>query len=147
MPRKREIWLWGVYLAVGSGYYYTNGGIGAKFLYNVNNRIRLAAEIDSWRKIVEDNTSVYNVDVYAHFLPSNRSRKIVIYPFVGIGREIKKRFDPNAYIMNSDALLCGGGIDANISPNLTLNCELRIHQVQFIYGGSLNLAIGLTYKL
>jgi len=43
--------------------------------------------------------------------------------------------------------LYGGGIDIKLSPNLTLNSELRSHQAHIlIFGGSLNLAVGLMYK-
>jgi len=142
----------GGYLAVGTGYDYTNGGIGAKFLYNVSNRIRLVAEIDSWREIVESNTSVYNINMYAHFLGSRGDRKTVIYPFVGIGRESKKFYDPVRTMHSVSPILFGGGIDFKLSSKLTLNGELRSHQLQFggpwiLCGGSFNLAVGLTYKI
>ena len=152
----------GGYLAIGTGYDYTNGGIGAKFLYNATNRIRFAAEIDFWHKVdsktIVDNirlySSVYNINAYAHFLPSNRDKNTVIYPLIGIGRESRKHSGVNTFTTHNVALLCGGGIDIKLSSNLSVNSELRIHQVHvggnkggsFVYGGSLNLAVGLAYK-
>ena len=149
----------GGYLAVGSGYEYTNGGIGAKVLYNATNRIRFAAEFDSWRKIKEENSSVYNIDVYAHFLGRNsKDKRIVIYPFVGVGRETKKTSitivaNDKYIIHHNTAFLFGGGMDYKLTSKLILNTELRLHQFHvgkggpsLIYGGSANLAVGLTYK-
>ena len=150
----------GSYLIVGSGGGYTNGGIGAKFLYNASNRIRLAAEFDAFLKDYYKN--LYNINVYAHLLPRNRDRIVVFYPFVGVGRESKV---PPFYmtidnvthkiVLNNTALLYGVGIDTKLSTKLILNSELRCHQTHFgliergpslIYGGSLNLAVGLLYK-
>lgn len=153
----------GGYLAIGTGNNYTNGGIGAKFLYSATNRIRLAAEFDSWRKenlnMSVDNInlyrSAYNINAYAHFLPSNRDKKTVIYPFVGIGRESIKHSGFNTFNSHHIAFLFGGGIDFKLSSKFSLNSELRIHQVyigapkgsgSFLSGGSLNLAVGLAYK-
>ena len=155
----------GSYLAVGSGYEYTNGGIGAKLLYNATNCIRFAAEIDTWRKIKDTfPSSVYNINVYAHFLGRHsKDKRTVIYPFVGVGRETKKTsitiVADNKYISSithkSTAFLFGAGLDYKLTSNLTLNSELRLHQIHvggtiggtgFLYGGSLNLAVGLAYK-
>ena len=90
-----------------------------KFLYSASNRIRLAAEVDSWRKIEEASTSVYNINMYAHFLGSRGNRRTVIYPFVGIGRESRKK----SHGFETINPLYGGGIDTKLSSNLTLNCE------------------------
>ena len=144
----------GGYLAIGSGYDYANGGIGAKFLYNATNGIRFAAEIDSWRKINEANTRVYNINAYAHFLGRHaKDKRTLIYPFVGISRESRKHSGFTTFTHHSTALLWGGGMDYKLTSKLTLNTELRSHQLQlhvggpnYIYGGSLNLAVGLAYK-
>ena len=148
----------GGYVAVGSGVGYEKGGIGIKFLYNASNRIRLAAEVDYWRndywKIYNDYENLHNINVYTHLLPSNSNRTVVFYPFIGIGRESKKShsfFINNGVkkqnYMHSIAFLFGMGIDIKLSPKITLNSELRVHQsTMLILGGSLNLASGLTYK-
>ena len=136
----------GGYWGIGTGYYYNNGGIGAKLLYNVTNRIRLAAEIDYWRKIREENSNVSNLNMYVHILPSNRNKRAFAYPFIGVGRERRKHSGFYSNTSYSITPLYGSGIDVKIFPKLTLNCEFRIHQVQqFIYGGSLNFAGGLMY--
>ena len=138
----------GGYLGIGTSYYYNNGGIGAKLLYNVTNRIRLAAEIDYWQKIKEENSNVSNINMYIHILPSNRNKRAFAYPFIGVGRERRKHSGFYSSIHHSVTPLYGSGIDVKIFPNLTLNCEFRIHQVQrFIYGGSLNFVGGLMYRL
>jgi opacity protein-like surface antigen len=111
----------------------------------------LAAEFDSWRKV--GNRSVYNINAYAHLLPANRYKKTILYPFVGLGRETKKHYEPYDAISSSNTigLLFGCGIDYKLSSNLILNSELRFHQLKaggpyLITGGSLNLAVGLAYK-
>jgi len=159
----------GTYLAFGTGWEYRNGGIGAKFLYNASNRIRFAAEIDSWRKIKDtfNPISVYNINAYAHLLPSNRDKRTVIYPFIGIGRETRKIsvsivMDDkhiSSITHHNTALLLGGGMDYKLTSKLILNTELRLHQIRFFGGkigenhrliqsinSSLNLAVGLAYK-
>ncbi|MDR2910413.1 MAG: hypothetical protein LBV47_03480 [Bacteroidales bacterium] len=151
----------GVYLAVGSGLGYSKGGVGTKILYNASNRIRLVTGFDYWR----NNGSYinrYNVNVYAHLLPSNRNRTVVFYPFIGIGREHYKRSYSviindiaKTQVHNQIAPLLGAGIDIKLLPKFTLNAELRNEQMMIftrgasylMFGTTLNLALGLTYKL
>jgi opacity protein-like surface antigen len=154
----------GGYVAVGSAEGYNKGGIGAKFLYNASNRIRLAAELDYWQKGKGINgfKNMYNINAYAHLLFFSHDR-VVFYPFIGVGRESKESLSirvidgvTKKLVFNHIAPLFGVGIDFKLSTKLALNTELRYEQIHFgptyggkssfIYGGSLNCALGLMYK-
>ncbi|MDR2911604.1 MAG: outer membrane beta-barrel protein [Bacteroidales bacterium] len=156
----------GGYLTVGSGKGegYGRGGIGAKFLYNASNRIRLAAEFDYWQKNKGGigYKNLHNINMSVHLLFPNRSKMVVFYPFVGVGRESKKIATTNingvisTKKFNHISPLAGAGIDFKLSTKLALNTELRYQQMYFettyggrssiIHDGTLNLVLGLVYK-
>jgi len=139
-------------LVIGTGNSYTNIGIGAKFLYNVTDPIRLAGEFDFFLK--KDYMSMWDFSVYGHYLFSVAD-KVVVYPSAGLGIVGSKVSFPSTTIWGetipgfsasgSDfAFSLGGGADYPLTSNLVLNGELRIK----LYNGGnrINFAIGVAYK-
>ena len=145
----------GGYFAIGTYRNYSDGGIGARLLYNPSDRIRLAAEADTWRQ----PGKLYNINVYAHFFGRNANNKrVAVYPFIGFGRETKKPPSiitadsiKRTIVSNNTAFLLGLGLDYKLTSNLAINTELRFHQLRLwertTYAhSSANLAVGVAYK-
>ncbi|MFC4676393.1 hypothetical protein [Dysgonomonas termitidis] len=72
----------GANLVIGSGNSFTNYGLGAKFLYNVTDPIRLSAEFDYFFK--KDFVTMWDASVYGHYLIPV-AEKFTLYPSVGFG--------------------------------------------------------------
>lgn len=132
-------------IVTGTGEGYSRGGIGAKFLYNASNRIRLVAGFEYFDR--EEYMKFHTMNLYVHLLP-RRDRDVKIYPFIGIGRG-SKLYDPaSEKNIANIAPLYGCGIDCKLSDKLMLNTELRAEQGRALFfDGTLNLALGLVYKL
>jgi outer membrane protein X len=131
-------------LLIGTGDSYTNLGIGAKFLYNVTDPIRLAGEFDFFP--TQNHTSIWDLSAYGHYL-FPVADKIILFPSVGLGligigySSSVPGVRPNS--SGDFALSLGGGIDYELSYNLVLNGELRF---KIENGSRLNLVAGLVYK-
>ena len=135
-------------LVIGAGDSYTNVGIGAKFLYNVTDPIRLAGEFDYFLK--KDYVSMWDLSVYGHYL-FPVADQVLLYPLVGLGMVGSSYKYPSSVwyeaYSGSDsnfAFTLGGGADYELSSNLSLNGELRLKLVDG--SNRLNIAIGLAYK-
>ena len=134
-------------LVIGAGNSYTHIGIGAKFLYNVTDPIRLAGEFDFFPK--KDMVSWWDFSVYGHYLFSVADQ-LVVYPSVGLGmvgaktEKIKTIYGDFGGSHSDFAFSLGGGVDYALTSNLSLNGELRIK----LFDGTnrINFAFGVAYK-
>lgn len=107
-------------LVLGSGDSYTNYGIGAKFQYNVINRLRLEPSFTYFLK--KDNLSMWDLSVNAHYL-FPVAEKIAVYPLAGLSI-----LGLNPEYGDSDTeigLNLGGGADYQLTDKLFLNLELK----------------------
>jgi outer membrane protein X len=142
----------GANLIIGSGDSYSNVGIGAKFLYNVTDPIRLSAEFDYFLK--KDFISMWDLSAYGHYL-FPVTEKFTLYPSVGLGIINTKASIPDVggilssagvetSVSSSDfAFSLGGGVDYELTDNLVLNGELRY---KIMDGSRLNIVAGIAYK-
>ena len=135
-------------LVIGTGNSYTNIGIGAKFLYNVTDPIRLGGEFDFFPK--KDYTSWWDFSVYGHYLFSVADR-VNVFPSVGLGLVGARVSFPDlfgygggSYSSSWFALSLGGGADIALSDNLFLTGELRLKI--FENSTRINLTFGVAYK-
>jgi len=126
---------------------YSNLGIGAKFLYNVTDPIRLAGEFDYFLK--KNYVNFWDFSVYGHYL-FPIGDKIAVYPEVGLG--VVGVTASSVSIMGIKvgggtdtkfALSLGGGVDYPLTSNLTLNGGLRF---KTITDGWFNIFAGIAYK-
>jgi len=136
-------------------------GLGAKFLYNVSDPLRLAGEFDilwgiSPEKItgkglipntVKTTTTWKEFSMYGHYLFK------YIYPLVGIGFvNLKTQTELKGLRVNEKVLTneskfmftLGGGIEYDINEKISYNVELRIKIADV--GTRLHSTIGITYK-
>ena len=138
----------GANLLFGTTSGYSNVGLGAKFLYNVTDPIRLSGEFDYFLK--SNYVNYYDFSVYGHYL-FPVAEKIVAYPEVGLGvlgstvsfPTIPGWGTPNSASGSDFALSIGGGADYALSPNLTLNAGLRL---KLVSGSWFNIFAGIAYK-
>ena len=128
-------------LLFGTADSYSNIGIGAKFLYNVTDPIRLAAEFDYF--LEKDNISMWDFSVYGHYLFSIAD-KLTVYPSVGLGMvDVSVTVLGFTVSSNDFALSLGGGIDYELTSNLALTGGIRY---KIKDGSRLNLLVGIAYK-
>jgi len=128
-------------MGVGNG--YTNIGIGAKFLYNITDPIRLGGEFDFFLK--KHYSSWWDFSVYGHYLFSVADG-INVFPAVGLGI-VGTQVDIlgfSSYSGNWLAVSLGGGADYALSDNLFLTGELRFKI--FEHSNRANIAVGIAYK-
>jgi len=140
-------------LIYGTGGSYNHVGIGAKFLYNVTDPIRLAGEFDFFPK--QDSWTWWDFSVYGHYL-FPVADQFALYPSVGLGMIGCKldmdlgRLGQYSESTSGFAFSFGGGGDYELTSNLTLNIDLRYKIINFsdidISGNRINLAVGLAYK-
>ena len=118
-------------------------GLGAKFLYNVTNPIRLAGELD-FSKCVKNsyNYGLQDLSVYLHYIIPVRDQ--MIYPVVGIGNfKIKMNNKSISSSISKTVFTLGLGTERALTNNLVLNAELRYKS----HGGNhIIAAVGLAYK-
>jgi len=141
----------GANLLFGTTSGYSNVGLGAKFRYNVTNPIRLAGEFDYFLK--KNYINFWDFSVYGNYL-FPVAPKFVVYPSVGLGVVGSTVHVPDidlfgekvggGSVSGSDfAISLGGGADYELSPNLTLNGELRYKTLS---GGWFNILVGVAYR-
>ena len=135
-------------LIIGMGDSYTHVGLGAKFLYNITDPIRLAGEFDFFMK--KNYTSWLDFSVYGHYLFSVADA-LVVYPSVGLGIVNIRASMPSFMGYGGDtysdsyfAFSLGGGADYALTPNIVLNGELRFKI--FENTNRVNLVFGVAYK-
>ena len=125
-------------LIIGTGDDYTHFGVGAKFVYNVSDPIRLAVEFDFFPK--KDQVSWTDFSMYGHYLISVNERNAV-YPAFGLGMVGVQAGGASA---SEFAFSFGGGFDHAVSSNLLLNFELRFKILDGL--NRTNFLVGLTHK-
>jgi len=137
----------GANLLYGSTSGWSNLGLGAKFRYNVTDPIRLAAEFDYFLK--KDYLTMWDFSVYGHYL-FPVADKTVVYPLAGLGVVGSTAgggslmgYSIPSYSSSDFVFTLGGGADYEISPNLTLNGELRL---KLKSGTMFVVAVGVAYK-
>jgi len=137
----------GANLLFGSTTGYSNVGLGAKFLYNVTDPIRLSGEFDYFLK--KDYVNFWDFSVYGQYL-FPLAGKIAVYPEVGLGilGETVNLNIPGLGSLGSGshtdfAFSLGGGIDYPLTTNLTLNGGLRL---KLVTGNWFNILGGIAYK-
>jgi outer membrane protein X len=118
-------------LLIGTGNGFTNFGLGAKFLYNVTDPIRLTGEFDYFLK--KSNLSMWDFSVYGHYL-FPVAETITVYPVIGLGI-IGSTVDFGEYAgylgntsaSGSDfAFSLGGGADFQLTDKLFATGEIRL---------------------
>ena len=134
-------------LLFGSTSGYSNAGLGAKFLYNVTDPIRLSGEFDYFLK--KDYVNFWDFSVYGQYL-FPIADKIAVYPEVGLGvlgetvnLSIPGYGSLGSGTKNYVAFSLGGGIDYQLTSNLTLNGGLRLKLVE---NNWFNILVGIAYK-
>jgi len=137
----------GANLLFGSTGGYSNVGLGAKFLYNVTDPIRLSGEFDYFLK--KNYVNFWDFSVYGQYL-FPVAEKIAVYPEVGLGvlGETVNLDIPGLGSLGSAshsdfALSLGGGVGYDLTSNLTLNGGLRL---KLVTGSWFNILVGLAYK-
>lgn len=150
----------GANLVIGSGDSFTNYGLGAKFLYNVTDPIRLSAEFDYFFK--KDFVTMWDASVYGHYLIPV-AEKFTLYPSVGLGlintkasfgQDINESLGELSGILGVDVsgasasssdfvFSLGGGAEYELTDNLALNGEFRY---KIKDGSRINIALGIAYK-
>ena len=150
---------------LGYGNDIFEGGLGAKFLYNVSDPLRLAGEFDILWGIgvktegglgtLTTTTTWKEFSVYGHYLfqISTQKGNIAVYPLVGIGFvDLKTQVKLKVLNVTEKAsateskfmFTLGGGIERAINEKFSSNVELRIKIVD--EGIRLQMAYGITYK-
>ncbi len=143
----------GVNLLLGSGDSFSNYGVGAKFLYNVTDPIRVSAEFDYFLK--KDHISMWDASVYGHYLfPVNE--QFTLYPSVGLGfintkasiggvlGDLGDMLGIDTSASSTDfAFSLGGGAEYKLTDKMALNGELRY---KIKDGNRLNIVVGVAYK-
>ena len=132
----------GVNLMIGTGHRYSNVGVGAKFLYNVTDPIRLGGELDFF--LQNDYMRWWDFSMYGHYLFTVDDR-INVFPAVGLGI-VGARADVFGLNASNNwlAVSFGGGADFALSNNLFFTTELRLKI--FKDTDRINFALGLAYK-
>jgi len=140
-------------LLLGSGGSYTHFGVGGKFLYNITDPVRLAAEFDFFPR--KDYFSWWDFSVFGHYVFSI-GEKIAVYPLVGAGimgvqMKIDYRIlDDFTFSTSGFVFTPGAGGEYKLSSNLSVNAELRYKFITFsnfdLSGNRTYLAAGVTYK-
>ena len=148
-------------MAVGSNFIqgkrgnYSHYGMGVKFLYNVTDMFRLAAEYDFFPKY--KYISWWDFSIYGHHHLVTNSNRIAVYPLFRLGLAGAKVGNKDiSFSENWLAFSLGGGIEFALTSNLMFNIETRYelfgdnspsdYRSSLVGGYRTNLASGLTYK-
>ncbi len=122
----------GINLAYGTGDSYSNFGIGAKFQWNVIDKLRLEPSFTYFLK--KDYVSMWDLGVNVHYL-FPISDKLVLYPLAGVG-VLGSKYSATADLgewgtyggSSSDSEFgfnLGAGADLKLTDKLFLNVELK----------------------
>lgn len=151
----------GANLVIGSGKSFTNFGLGAKFLLNVTDPVRLAAEFDYFLK--KDGITMWDASVYGHYLIP-LTEKFTLYPSAGLGLINTKASNGQAIndslgewgdilgiAVSEDgstsssnfAFSLGAGLEYELTEKLLLSGEYRY---KIKDGSRSNFALGVAYK-
>lgn len=143
----------GAQVVYGSGDGLSNIGIGAKFQWNVINRLRLEPSFTYFLK--KDNINMWNAGVNVHYLLPVADA-ITLYPVAGAGiwgiKVSVPEMDLGEYgnygggsASNSEfGFNIGAGADFNLSEKFVINAELK-----YKVGGDwsrLLISAGVAYK-
>ena len=136
----------GVHLALGigsnSGVSYTNIGIGAKFLYNVNDPIRLEGSFTYF--LERDFISMWDFSLNGNYLIPIVEH-VAIYPLIGMGLfGTKKDYGLGSITDSNICVNLGAGIDFKLTDQFIFNAELKNKFVN--NWNRLILSAGITYK-
>lgn len=111
----------GVQFALGTGDSFTNMGLGAKFQWNVINRLRIEPSFNYFFK--KDLVSMWDINANVHYqFPVGA--KINLYPLAGLSV-----LGTKASVLGFSAsdtefgVNVGGGVDFKLSEKLILNVE------------------------
>ena len=131
----------------------TNGiGLGVKGQYYFTDKIRGEASFDYFLK--KKGISMWDINANAHYL-FDVADKVKVYPLAGLGYthwsykyDLSKITDiAGLKAEGSDGRLAvnlGGGVDYELTDNITLNAELK-YQIISNYN-QLVLGVGVAYK-
>lgn len=136
----------GVHFAYGTGDGFSNMGIGAKFQWNVIDKLRLEPSFTYFLK--KDYISMWDISINAHY-QFVLSDVVTLYPAAGLSvMGVKASYDwgyGSASASDSEfGFNIGAGADFNLSEKLALNVELK-----YKVGGTWNRfipSVGLAYK-
>ena len=121
----------GANIAFGSGDNFSNLGLGAKFLYNITDPIRLEGAFTYFLK--KDYVSMMDISVYGHYLfPAGD--KFTAYPLAGVGYySTKLDFSGIGSTSHGDfAITIGGGVDYRLTSNLILQADVKYKFVDYM---------------
>jgi outer membrane protein X len=131
-------------LGIGSnsGVSYTNIGVGAKFLYNVIDPIRLEGSFTYF--LEKDFVSMWDFSMNGHFLLP-LTDQITVYPLAGLGIfGTKVDFGLGAITDSNICVNLGAGIDYKLSDQFFFNAEMKF---KFVNNWNRQLlSAGITYK-
>ncbi len=132
----------GVQFALGTGDSFTNVGLGAKFQWNVIDRLRLEPSFNFFFK--KDFVSMWDFNANVHYqFPVGG--KVDLYPLAGLSVLGTKASVLGFSASDSEiGLNLGGGVDFDLSERLVLNVEAK-----YKIGGEWSrfiLSAGVGYK-
>lgn len=143
----------GVHFAFGTGDGFTNMGMGAKFQYNVIDKLRLEPSFTYFLK--KDNLSMWDISANVHY-QFVLSDVVNLYPLAGLSVMGVKVSVPSVDLGEygsyeggsaSDTEFgfnIGGGADFKVSDKITVNAELK-----YKIGGNWNrfiIGAGVAYR-
>lgn len=137
----------GVHFAYGTGDGFSNMGIGAKFQWNVIDKLRLEPSFTYFLK--KDYLSMWDISANVHY-QFVLSDVVNLYPLAGLSvMGVKASVDTGGYgtVSASDTEFgfnLGAGADFNLSERLALNVEAK-----YKIGGNWSrfiASVGIGYK-
>ena len=129
-------------LSFGSGDSYSNLGIGAKFLYNVADPIRLEGAFTYF--LEKDNISQWDLSVYGHYL-FNVADKVTLYPIAGLGLyNVKASYMGISASESEFGFTIGGGLDYQLTDKLVLTADLKYKMIKDM--DRMIISVGIAYK-
>lgn len=132
----------GAQFALGTGDSFTNVGLGAKFQWNVIDRLRLEPSFNFFFK--KDFVSMWDLNANVHYqFPV--AAKVDLYPLAGLSVLGAKASVLGFSTTDTEiGLNLGGGVDFDLSDKLVLNVEAK-----YKIGGEWSrfiLSAGVAYK-
>ena len=121
---------------------FNNISIGAKFQYNVLDKLRLEPSFNYY--LEKDHISMWDFMVNAHYLFPALNNKVNFYPLAGIGMYGTKVSYGGFSSSDSDfALDFGGGAEYKLTDQISVGAELKYYIVPDM--SHLCFNIGATY--